>query len=377
MALSGSPGKPGHSAVLRSPERARVENVTGFLLARDTGTLRTSGAATRYGSSAAAADALRTGGAELVVGALPFDPARPAALFTPVSARFSPGRWRPTETPAVPAVRVIQEIPSPAEHIARVAKLTELIGDTALRKVVAARSIVISADSDINPEAVVARLAITQPAASVFLATLPGAGTLVGATPELLVARHGTTVTLTPLAGTTARRPDPVADQAASVALLNSAKNKEEHAYVIDWIRERLSPYCVLTIPEHPRLAATPQVWHLATPIRGELRDPATTALELATVLHPTPAVGGTPTDLALQTLAAIEEDRRFYGGAAGWCDARGDGEWVVTIRCAEIAPDRRTARAWAGGGLVAASNPQAELDETTTKLGTLLSAFT
>jgi isochorismate synthase len=106
------------------------------------------------------------------------------------------------------------------------------------------------------------------------------------------------------------------------------------------------------------------------------LRDPAPDALTLATLLHPTPAVCGTPSDLALAAIREVEEERRFYGGAVGWCDAQGDGDWVVAIRCAEITADGLEVLATAGGGIVAGSDPRSELDETTAKLRTLLGAL-
>ncbi len=181
-------------------------------------------------------------------------------------------------------------------------------------------------------------------------------------------------VTRPPRAARAPRRPDPAAPAAQAAELLDSAKNREEHSYVIEWIRDVLTPLCTeLRIPEGPRLVETHDVWHLATPIVGTLREPAPTALDLAVLLHPTPAVCGTPTAAALETITRVEGDRGFYGGAVGWCDADGDGTWVVAIRCAELAADGRSLRAYAGGGIVAASQPQAELDETTAKLRTFL----
>ncbi|MCM6777447.1 isochorismate synthase [Nocardia sp. CDC159] len=351
----------------------------GFLLAQPGGVLRASGVRRALDDAGRAAAALREG-AELVVGALPFDPRDPAALCVPERAEHTAGPWRPAALPALPPVRVVTEIPSPAEHVARVTKLVEQLSDPGqpLRKVVAARSLLAAADEPLDPTVVAAHLLTRHPQANVFAVDLTPAGrsgaTLVGATPEVLVARHGEIVTLRPLAGTAPRHADPERDARRSRELLASAKNRCEHAFVIDWIRERLAPVCAeLTVPGEPELINTAEVWHLATPIRGRLRDPRTTALDLAVLLHPTPAVCGTPTDLALETITELEEERGFYGGAVGWCDARGDGEWVVAIRCAELSADGRTVRAFGGGGIVAASDPQAELDETTAKLRTLL----
>ncbi|MGQ4619190.1 isochorismate synthase [Nocardia sp. R7R-8] len=355
----------------------------GFLLARADGVVRSHGSRVFFDDARRAAAALRDGRAGLVVGALPFDPRQPAALSVPEHAVHTAGPWRPAALPDLPPVRVVAELPSPAEHVARVTKLVEQLNDPAqpLRKVVAARSVLAEAHSALDPEVVAAHLLTRHPHANVFAVDLTPAGrpgaTLVGATPEVLIARQGDTVTLRPLAGTAPRRADPEADAAQAGELLASTKNRDEHAFVIDWIRQRLGPVCAeLSIPQGPDLISTQEVWHLATPITGRLRDSSITALDLALLLHPTPAVCGTPTDLALDTIARIEDDRGFYGGAVGWCDADGDGVWVVAIRCAELSADGRTVRAYAGGGIVAASDPQAELDETTAKLRTLLGAL-
>ncbi|WP_369638098.1 chorismate-binding protein, partial [Nocardia sp. JMUB6875] len=261
----------------------------GFLLATPDSVLRTSGTRTTFDAPAAAAAALRSGAAELIVGALPFDPRRPAALVAPERAEHTAGPWRPAALPELPGVRVVLEMPSAAEHVARVAKLVEQLADPGqpLRKVVAARSLVAAADAPLEPEVIAAHLVTRHPRAAVYAVDLSPAGrpgeTLLGATPEVLVSRRGRAVTLRPLAGTLPRLADPDADAAQARDLLASTKNRDEHAYVIDWIRERLAPVCSeLTIPDGPELLSTPEVWHLATPIRGELREPATTALDLA-----------------------------------------------------------------------------------------------
>ncbi|SUA74179.1 Isochorismate synthase dhbC [Nocardia otitidiscaviarum] len=351
----------------------------GFLLATPGAVLRTAGVRAALDTAEGAAAALRDG-AELVVGALAFDPRRPAALAVPERSAYTAGPWRPAALPELPPVRVVTEIPSAAEHVARVTKLVEQLADPGqpLRKVVAARSLIAAAESPLEPEVIAAHLITRHPNANVFAVDLGPAGrdgeALIGATPEVLVARHGRTVTLRPLAGTLPRRPDPADDAAQARELLASTKNRDEHAFVIEWIRERLTPVCAeLTVPDGPEIIGTAEVWHLATPITGRLRDADVTALDLAVLLHPTPAVCGTPTDLALDAITELEEDRGFYGGAVGWCDAHGDGEWVVAIRCAELSADGRALRAFGGGGIVAASDPRAELDETSAKLRTFL----
>jgi len=358
----------------------------GFLLSHPDRTLRTTGTRDRFDNATAATKALATGRTELIVGALPFDPAAPTALTAPETVSWTPGPWRPA-TPSsaapLPNVHIEREIPSAAEHVARVRALVAQLGRGELDKVVAARAVRLAADAPISPEALAARMVVRHEAANGFAVDLTAAGdgyvghTLVGASPEILLSRRGTTVTCRPLAGSAPRHPDADADRAEGERLLASSKNLAEHAFVVDWIREILAPLCTdLEVPSSPQLTRTGELWHLASPIRGELRDTSLGSLELATRLHPTPAVCGTPTDRALDTIREIEGDRRFYGGAVGWCDAAGDGDWVVAIRCAEIDADGTHALAWAGGGIVGASDPEAELDETTTKLGTLLGAL-
>ena len=353
----------------------------GFLLSRADRTLRTTGIRRLYDTAASASRALRRDEADLVVGALPFDPERAPALMQPEDITVTDGPWHPpADLGALPPVRILAQNPQPRVHVARVRALIDRIELGGFGKVVAARSVSLDSDEPLDPLTVAARLVDRYPTAATYAVDLSAAGerywghTLVGATPEVLVSRRGSTVTCCPLAGTAARGAEPAADEAAGRELLASTKNRTEHAYVTAWIRERLGPLCTdLDIPDVPVLTSTPDVWHLATPIRGTLRDPAVDALTLATLLHPTPAVAGTPTEAALAVIRSVEGDRRFYGGAVGWCDAAGDGDWVVAIRCAEISSDRLRALAWAGGGIVAASEPDAELDETTAKLRTLL----
>ena len=148
------------------------------------------------------------------------------------------------------------------------------------------------------------RLVANDAAANAYLADLTAAGggysgaALVGASPELLVARRGDQVTCRPFAGSAPRLADPDADEASGAALAASAKNRHEHQLVVDAMREALDPLCVdLQIAPEPQLSKTAAVWHLYTPITGRLREKSTTALDLAVALHPTPAVGGVPAD--------------------------------------------------------------------------------
>ena len=351
-----------------------------FALTGRTGSLVAEGIGTGYDDAAEAASALRSGAAGLVVGALPFDIRRPAALHTPVRVADT---LPPAPGAGLPAVRIADTLPDPAAHRARVAAALQQLRDSEnpLQKVVLARALRLVADGPIDPLVLLHRLADTDPQASAYLVDLAPAGhpgsLLLGASPELLVARNGDAVTCQPFAGSAPRSPDPDTDAANGAALAASTKNRREHDLVVETMRECLQPLCSsLEVAAQPQLSRTAAVWHLSTPIRARLRETSTTALDLALALHPTPAVGGVPTAAAVDLIGELEGDRGFYAGAVGWCDARGDGRWVVAIRGAELSADRRGAVARAGGGIVAESDPDDEVAETTIKFRTVLAAL-
>lgn len=355
-----------------------------FVLSGPSGTLLAEGIDTGFCEVAAAAHALRTGAAPIVLGALPFDLNGPAALHRPTTVRQLEALPDWPATPP-PGIHTRDTLPSGPEHRERVAEAVRRLRapQSPLDKVVLARALRLVADGVWDARAVLRRLAGADPAATVYLADLSPAGAayegrlLVGASPELLVARGGDAVICQPFAGSAPRSADPDTDARNAAALAASGKNRHEHALVVDVMRAALEPLCVdLEIAAEPELHGTDALWHLSTPIRGRLRSADTTALDLALALHPTPAVGGVPTDLAAALITELEGDRGFYAGAVGWCDARGDGRWVVSIRCAMLAADRRSALAHAGGGIVAESDPDDEVDETTTKFRTILTGL-
>ncbi|MCV7348422.1 isochorismate synthase [Mycolicibacterium rhodesiae] len=355
-----------------------------FVLSGPAGTVVAEGIRTGYDDVAAAAAALADGSADVLVGALPFDIRSRTALLTPTTVTFRDAlpSW---STAPLPAVRVEAMLPAPAEHRARIrAALDRLTApESALQKVVLARALRLVADGPLDARAILDRLVAADAEACAYLADLSVAGgdhagtALVGASPELLVARSGEVVTCQPFAGSAPRSADPQTDAANGAALAESGKNRHEHQLVVDTMRAALEPLCAdLEIAPQPQLSRTAALWHLSTPIRGRLRDTSTTALDLALALHPTPAVGGVPTAAAVDLIAQLEGDRGFYAGAVGWCDARGDGRWVVAIRGAQLSADRLGALAQAGGGIVAESDPDDEVAETTTKFTTILSAL-
>jgi isochorismate synthase len=356
----------------------------GFVLAGPSGAVIAEGVRTGYSRIADAQAALRSGAASIILGALPFDVTQPVALHEPATVQRAaalPG-W-----PAgpVPSVTSRETLPASAVHRHRVTEAVTRLRNpgTTLDKVVLARALRLNADGPWDPRTVLRRLADADPSATVYLADLSPAGpehagtVLVGASPELLVARDGDTVICQPFAGSAPRSADPATDRANAAALAASAKNRHEHELVVDVMRKALDPLCVdLQIATEPELHGTDALWHLSTPMRGRLRGRHITAIDLALALHPTPAVGGVPTDAAATLIGELEGDRGFYAGAVGWCDAAGDGRWVVSIRCAVLSPDRRVALAHAGGGIVAESDPDDEVDETTTKFRTILTGL-
>ena len=201
---------------------------------------------------------------------------------------------------------------------------------------------------------------------------------MIGASPELLVEVDQRTVRSHPLAGTAPRTGDPESDAALATALIHSTKDQIEHRVVIDMVRDTLLPYCsFLDWEAEPSIVTVANVQHLGTSIEGALTEPPVPIMTLVEALTPTPALGGFPSLAAMEFIRTHEMmDRGFYGGAVGWCDANGQGTFAVTIRCAELTQDRRMARLFAGGGIVAESDPYSELAETQAKFQAMLSAI-
>lgn len=346
-------------------------------------------------TAAALLDAAAADGSGLVVGALPFDGSVPALLTVPRRAVTGSDACFPgaglLESAPVPArngaaVRAAsaepgRPDPEPIVFVNAVREALRRIDAGELRKVVLARSLVIPTPSADEVIRVLRRLRTRDPDARVFAAPIPGAlggpaGVVLGASPELLVRRAGVDVLSRPLAGTAPRSPDAAADREAGERLRASAKERSEHRVVVEAVTDALAPLCSeLVVDPTPSLDRTAAVWHLATSIRGRLCSPDLTALDLAAALHPTPAVAGTPRAAALRAIDQLEPvPRGFFAGLVGWVDARGDGEWVLTLRCLEVCPDGT--RLFAGAGVVAGSDPDAELAETEVKFTTLLQAL-
>jgi salicylate biosynthesis isochorismate synthase/menaquinone-specific isochorismate synthase len=199
-----------------------------------------------------------------------------------------------------------------------------------------------------------------------------GGSAFVAASPELLVRRDGLRAGTLALAGSTRRSADPAVDDHLGEQLLRSGKDREEQGIVTRRIIRALRAHSVwVTAAEEPVLVRMANIQHLATPIRAQLASPIS-ALELAGLLHPTPAVGGEPMAVAAPLIPALEGlDRGWYAGPVGWTDVNEDGELCVALRCALLAG--RVARCYAGVGVVRDSDPAAELAETEVKLQALL----
>lgn len=198
---------------------------------------------------------------------------------------------------------------------------------------------------------------------------------MLGATPELLVRSEKGLVTSRVLAGTIRRTGDDDADLAHAALLAHSSKDLEEHEYAVTSLSEALAPFCSSTnVPETPFVLHLPNVLHLATDVTGVLAADADgshpSSLLLADALHPTAAVAGTPTSVACRVIEQLEGmDRARYAAPVGWVGADGDGEWALALRSAELGTDPRELRLFAGCGIVAASDPAAELAESEAKL--------
>jgi menaquinone-specific isochorismate synthase len=313
----------------------------------------------------------------IAVGALPFDPDSRGTLVVPARiagaldgrawiTEIGPGATDPVVTDAPPTRFSVVAPRSNAEWRDAVERALAAIGRGDLEKVVLAREVLIEADHPFDAAGIVRRLVGQQPGSFVY--AVEG---FVGASPELLVRRIGAIVESRPVAGTT------LADSDESLrALAASVKDNREHRFVVEDIVAELDGWCEeLTVESAPAVAVFGPVAHLATPIRGRLREPAPSAFTLARHLHPTPAVAGTPHPEALAAIRELEGfDRGRYAGPVGWVDARGDGEWAIALRGAEL--DGTRARLVAGAGIVAGSDPDSEWAETQAKLEPMLRAL-
>jgi salicylate biosynthesis isochorismate synthase len=272
-----------------------------------------------------------------------------------------------------PAGRFTVHSVAPPEHYEEaVARAVQRIRAGEFQKIVLAREVAVHAPSDHDSAAVFGVLRDAFRSCYVLCAGTSDGAAFVAASPELLVRREGSRASTVALAGSTRRSADPAVDAHLGEQLLRSDKDREEQAIVARRIVRALRPHAVwVAAPDEPEVVRVANIQHLATPIRAQLTSPLS-AIELAGLLHPTPAVGGEPHAAAAPRIPALEGlDRGWYAGAIGWTDANEDGELCVGLRCALLRGPE--ARLYAGVGVVRDSEPEAELAETEVKLGALL----
>jgi menaquinone-specific isochorismate synthase len=296
------------------------------------------------------------------------------AWLTTVGEAALSGRsgLEPVDAPSAPAaVSFADGALNGEQWMSVVADAVARINRGDLEKIVLARDLIATATEPIDVRWPLGRLVETYPMCWTF--HVDG---VFGATPEMLVRRERGLVTSRVLAGTIRRTGDDERDLALAATLARSSKDLEEHEYAVRSVADALEPHCSsMNVPEAPFVLHLPNVMHLATDVAGVIHDaadPAGTSLDLAEALHPSAAVGGTPTDVATALIGEIEGMQRGrYAGPVGWMDATGDGEWGLALRSAEL--DGSTVRLCAGCGIVADSDPAAELQESELKFEVLL----
>lgn len=404
-------GHLGNGVFFSSPRRLTVTLGTAARLSVPGGTSRQAAARaiSRFVASVPCTDPVgRPGSSTIAIGALPFDPRAAGQVVVPeltiasetdgmswmtlvgtgqlVAPDLSSGSllWsRVRDRRSAADESDSAEIAPLVEGDESVFKqaVTRALAEIAqgnLEKVVLARKVSASFGELINIEKTLLSLKSREPSSTVFAVVAPGS-TFIGASPELLVAREGPNVTSVPLAGTVRLTGVLADDETAVSGMVESSKENLEHRLVVDDVVASLTGMCGdVEAPADPEVICLRQVAHLATRLSASLvGDPETwpSALELAAALHPTPAVGGFPTESALELIRNVEPaGRGFYAGPVGWVDADGDGEFVIGIRSAEVRG--ASASVYAGAGIVAGSDPSEELAETTVKLETMLGAL-
>lgn len=373
--------RAGKNVVFSSPTRTVAGSGVAARVATD-------GLRSGRGEVAAAFAHAREAGvnAPALIGALPFDAAGPGRLWIPRTIAIAGERAVEDHIPPAIAGRVLAREPDRDGFAGMVRTALAAIDRGELQKVVLARAAHLRTDEEIVIGDVLRALAGSDRHAFVFAVGDPedndagaignaASHTLIGASPELLVRRRGRHVSTAPLAGSLPAEDQP-GEESRAHQLELSEKDRREHAVVVADVEAVLGPLCRrLHVPAEPTLIRAGAVWHLSTPIDGELIDDSLSSLDIALALHPTPAVCGTPRAAATKMIADLEPfDRGLYAGVVGYMEASGDGEWAVTIRSGEVRGDQ--VRVCAGAGVVAGSDPATEVAETTAKLRTLMAAL-
>ena len=276
-----------------------------------------------------------------------------------------------------PADRIMPGMLSESEWKNAVARSVAHIAAGDLSKIVLARDIAVELGSPLVASQVLRELAVRY--RDCWTYSVDG---LIGSTPEMLIRVESGTAEARVLAGTLDRAtaPEDEPDYAKRV-LAGSAKQQHEHQIAIDSLTRALEPFTSsMTSHSEPFVLELPNVWHLASDVRAELAADETgavpTPLTLIEALHPTAAVCGFPTSVAGELISELEHmDRGPYAGPVGWMDGAGNGEWGIALRGAVVETPTEV-RLYAGCGIVAGSNPAAELEETWSKFRPMLEAL-
>ena len=259
---------------------------------------------------------------------------------------------------------------------------TAAVGSAAARlragdaeKVVLAREVIAHGDGVVAAGTVVRSLRAAYPSCFTYLISGADGTAFAGASPELLIRRSGQRAFAQPMAGSVARGANDSEDERFADTLIQSNKDAHEHRVVSQFVVDALEPFSASITARGPEVVRFTNIQHLATSVEARLHDPAADALTLAAALHPTPAVGGWPREPADALIDELEGmERGWYAGAVGWIDGRGDGEFAVALRCGLLWEDG--ARLYAGVGVMPASDPARELEETELKFKALLTAL-
>ena len=268
-----------------------------------------------------------------------------------------------------------KDIPNRKEYDKIIYSVLEEIRPEKLEKVVISRSHQVKVDEGFSVVSALQVLRNIYPKCTNFFFSFPKFGVFFGATPEQLIRKNGKQIKTEALAGTIGRGRNMEEDRLLAEKLFDSHKEREEHRFVIDQIKGRLETIIPeLDIPYEPQILKLKNVQHLKTPISGKLKN-GEKILDLVKLLHPTPAVAGTPMKRAMQVIEKLEpHDRGWYAGPVGWIDPKGNGDFFVALRSALVKDDE--AHIFVGGGIVSESLPEQEWHETELKLQPIISAL-
>ncbi|MBJ7539333.1 isochorismate synthase [Marinomonas transparens] len=316
----------------------------------------------------------------ILVGAIPFDMNQPVALIAPeLSERVTP--FASSLSPFVDkdfSHQVAEQsfTPSYKPFLGMIEQALATFKNESLKKVVLSKILDLTLDKTVDIPRLLANIMGQNPKAYHFSMPLENS-VLIGASPELLIRKQANKIFSNPLAGSAKRLQNAEADRQAAETLAQSVKDQYEHRLVVESIRSSLMPLVEsMKIEAEPSLISTPTMWHLSTHIEATLAaDNEFSIFDFIKSMHPTPAMCGTPTLLAKDHIETLEPHQRgFFSGLVGWCDAQGNGEWAIAIRCAEVSANK--VKLFAGAGVVPDSTPESEWLETSAKMRTMINAF-